>query len=233
MKSLKDYIYSVKMSICRSFHGARFSVAVFLTALLLILDLLPAFLSSLRFVDGVLYNVYDLLGLYEIRGMTMFLGFSFITVVLPYGGVFCDDAQDGFLIPYVNRSSAGAYAAGTAAACGISSFLCASLGEVLCLGFYALFLPLTGENFQPGNFAYSLVQSGHYLSFLATKTILFGLRGAFFGLVVLFVSTMVRNRYVIYAVPFILYYFLMKFAYSIFNVPSELNIGGIYFVFRY
>ena len=221
------------MSLRRAFCSSRFPVAVFLTTLLLILDLLPVFLSGITIKDGGMYSAYDLLELYELRGMTMFLGFSFITVVLPYAGVFCEDVQNGFLIPFVKRSSAGAYAAGSVLACGVSSFLCAFLGEVLCLGFYALFCPLIGENFQTGNFPYSLVQGGHYVAFLTAKAVLFGLRGVFFGIVVVFISTMVRNRYVVYAAPFILYYFLMKFAYSIFNVPSTLNIGGIYFVFAF
>ncbi|MCD8119485.1 MAG: hypothetical protein LUE29_08410 [Lachnospiraceae bacterium] len=228
---MKKYVRSVCMCLKRALVSRRFAAAVLMTALLIALDLFPVFQSGIHTADGKTTYSYDLVELIGFSGFTMFLGFSLITAVLPYSGAFCEDAQNRFLIPFVKRGSPGVYAAGTVAACGISSFLCVFLAQALCLGIYGLFLPVVGENFVPGNYTYSLIQEEHYVLYLLVQTSLYALRGAFFGLMSLLASTFVRNKFVIYSVPFILYYFLMKFGYSVFDLPMTLNVRGIYFSF--
>ena len=226
---MKKYFFSIKMCIIRAVLSKRFLCSFLLVFILNVMDLLPIFLSGVKNIDGEIYYSYSVIDLSMLSGNTMFLGFSFIACVIPYSGMFCDDYESRFIIPFVKRSSGEGYGAGTSAACGFSSFLCVFLAQIACFGFFMLFIPFKGIH--DSHMDYSLMAEGKYILFMLARVLVFSLRGAFFALVSLALSAYVKNKYVIFSVPFIMYYFLMKFGYGVLNVPGYLNVLGIYFNF--
>lgn len=224
--------YSIIRCVARAVLSKRFLLSLCLVSALFIMDLLPSFVSGINVYQGEVYYSYDLISLYMLNGSTMFLGFTFIVTIIPYAGAFCDDYNSGFLIPFMGRTTGMGYAVGTASACGVSAFLCTFLGQVICLLFYNIFIPLNNHS-QYTYSDYSLVEAGRYILFLLCFIVLYSLRAAFFALVSLLVSTFVKNKYIIFSIPLIMYFLLMKFGYGVLNLPGYLNVLGIYFGFTF
>ena len=216
------------MCLKRAIKSRWFLLAVVLTAVLFIMDLMPVFIGGIVKIDGETYYSYNIVSLMRLSGLTMMMGFSLVSTALPYSGAFSDDYETGTLISFMSRSTGMGYVAGTVTACGISAFLCTFIAQCICIGFYKIFIPISdGISISESG----LLMEGHFILFLLCLIILGSLRAAFFAIVALGLSTVVKNKYVIYSVPLILYFFLMKLGYGVFNVPGHLNVLGIYFNF--
>lgn len=203
-------------------------MSVMLTAVLFIMDLMPVFIGGITEIEGETYFAYDLVSLMKLSGSTMMLGFSLISSSLPYSGAFGDDYETGTLISFMSRSTGMGYAVGTVMACGISSFLCTFIAQFICIGFYKIFIPIwDGTSMSESG----LLMEGKFIIFLFCLVIRSSLRAAFFAIVALALSTVVKNKYVVYSIPLILYFFLMKLGYGVFNVPGYFNVLGVYFYF--
>lgn len=221
-------VYSVKQHTKRAFCSKRFWIAVFITAILTILDYLPIFLMGINTVNNVTYYAYDILNTILFSGQSIFLGVTFITAVLPYAGSYCEDESNHMIIPMIKRSTPAGYAAGVVIACALSSYFCVFFSQLLASCFFGIFVPF--DNGMPDE-QYLLFREGKKHLFYFLNISLYSLRGTFFGIFSLAISTVVKNRYVIYASPFILYYFLMRFGYTVLDIPSYLSIRGVYFGF--
>lgn len=217
-------IMCLKRAVCSRW----FFVSVMLTAVLLIMDLAPVFIGGITEIDGKIYYSYSIVSLVQLSGLTMLLGFSLVSSSLPYAGAFCDDYETGTLISFMNRSTGMGYAVGTITACGISSFLCAFIAQCLCMGFYSIFVPVS-DGMDISGTTSGLLLEGRYLIYIICFIVRGSLRATFFAIVSVGLSTVVKNKYVVYSVPLILYFFLMKLGYGIFNVPGHLNVLGVYF----
>lgn len=227
---IQKLVYSIKQHTKRAFCGRRFWQAVFITAVLTILDYLPIFLMEIKTIDGITYYTSDILNTILFSGGSIFLGMTFITAVLPYSGSYCEDYSHNMIIPAVKRSTAAGYAIGIVIACALSSYICGMLSQILAACFFGIFVPM--DNGMPSSKEiYPLLQDGKNYLFYFLRISLYSLRGAFFGIFALSISVVVKNRYVIYASPFILYYFLMRFGYTVLDVPGYLNVRGVYFDF--
>lgn len=225
------YMYVIKMNLQRSICNVRFLICALVTGALLIMDLLPLFISGMYELNGEWYNGYDIIDLVNLRGMTYFFGFSFVVTIIPCAGLFCDDLKDGFLIPTVARTQVLGYSVGVVVSVFVSAMLCSVLGNLICFGAFSFFTSFC--DYATMDTEYSLLLEHKAGLFFTEDCILCGLRGAFFALAALMISVFVKNKYVIYSLPFVLYFFLMRFGYSILNVPDYLNILGIYFNLGY
>lgn len=218
--------YSIHMCLKRAIKNKWFLVSVVLATVLFIMDLMPFFLDSITEIEGETYYRYDIVSLMKLSGLTMMLGFSLVASSLPYSGAFCDDYETGTLISFMSRSTGMGYAVGTVTACGISSFLCTFIAQLICIGFYKIFIPIWDGMPESES---GLLLDGQFILFLFCLAVRSSLRAAFFAIVALALSTVVKNKYVVYSVPLILYFFLMKLGYGVFNVPGYLNVLGVYF----
>lgn len=216
----------------RAIWNRWFLVSVVLTAVLIIMDLMPSFVSGITEFEGETYYSYSLVSLMQLSGLTMMLGFSLVSSSLPYSGAFCDDYETGTLISFMSRSTGMGYSVGTVAACGISSFLCTFIAQLICLGAYKIFIPISSGDDAAG-IQTGLLAEGRFILYILCLMILSSLRAAFFAIVALALSTIVKNKYVVYSVPLILYFFLMKLGYGVLNVPGQLNVLGVYFGFTF
>lgn len=225
---MKKCCYSIYMCLKRAIKNRWFIVSVVLTAVLFIMDLMPVFLDGITKIEGKLYYTYDLVSLMKLSGLTMLLGFSLVASSLPYSGAFSDDYETGTLISFMSRSTGMGYAVGTVTACGVSSFLCTFIAQCICIGVYKIFIPISDGTLVSES---GLLMDGQFILFLFCLVIRSSLRAAFFAIVSLGLSTVVKNKYVVYSVPLILYFFLMKLGYGVFNVPGYLNVLGVYFNF--
>lgn len=226
------WIRTMRRSIIQHMKRALFSryflISVAMAALLVALDYLPLFLMGIREYQGQVYYSYDVLALSYLCGDSIFLGITFIVATLPYAGVMCADRESHILTLAVKRSSPLGYAVGSVIACGISAFLCIFLAYLLGGSIYHIWIPL--DNGQPGGVEmYGLIQEGKTELCYLAKICLNALRGTFFAICSLTLSALVKNRYVIYSLPFILFYFLMRFGYTVMDLPSYLNVRGVYF----
>lgn len=227
---MKKCFYSIFMCSKRAIINRWFLVAVVLTAVLFIMDLMPVFLSGITEFEGETYYSYSLVSLIQLSGMTMMLGFSFVSSSLPYSGAFCDDYETGTLISFMSRSTGMGYAVGTVTACGISSFLCTFISQCICLGFYKIFIPVSSGT-EALDAQSGLLSEGRFILFIFSMVTLWSLRAAFFAIVALALSTIAKNKYVVYSIPLILYFFFMKLGYGVLKVPGHLNVLGVYFGF--
>lgn len=207
----------------------RFFMATILLTVLLILDLLPTFVSGISEHEGKIYFSYDVLSLFMLHGFTFLMGFSLIAAVIPGGGIYCDDNNSRFIVPILQRINSLEYAVGVVAATFVGTFAGTFISYCLCLLFYRFFLPLS--NGQNGLGTYSLVAEEKNLMFVGALITVYALRGVFFALITLVLSTFIKNKYIVFSTPFLLFYFLMIFGYGILKMPTYLNVRGIYFGF--
>ncbi len=213
----------------RAIFSKRFIVATLLVAVFEILNIFPLFYDGIIQGEDGIRNSYNLVELIRFSGVTMFLGFAFSVSILPYSGAFCDDKETSVLQSIVSRSSSSKYTFATTVACGISSFLCVFIGEILYLCFYGLFVDVCSQNTLENLSSFPSIKNGHYYLFIAGIVILRSFRGAFFALMSLLVSSFVTNRLVILSIPHILYFFFITFAYKILHLPYYLNVFAVYF----
>lgn len=229
---MKKCCYSMLMCTKRAIFNRWFLVSVVLTAVLFIMDLMPVFISGITELEGEVYYSYSLVSLMQLSGSTMMLGFSLVSSSLPYSGAFCDDYETGTLISFMSRSSGMGYAVGTVTACGISSFLCTFIAQYICLGVYKIFIPIS-SGVESSGIESGLLSEEMFALFIFCVVIRGSLRAAFFAIAALALSTVMKNKYVVYSVPLILYFFLMKLGYGVFNLPGHLNVLGVYFSFSF
>lgn len=230
----RKIIYSIKQHTRRAIFSKKFLIATLLTSIMIILDYLPNLLDGIYEIDGIIHNSTDIVNIVANGGLTIFFGMIFIAAVIPYSGVYCEDRNDNMVIPTIKRSDTTGYAVGIVIACTISTFLCAMLSQIISALFFSIFVPF--DNHMPSTIeCYSLVANDHKVLFFIAFICLKSLNCTFFGIFSLAISMIVKNRYVIYATPFIMYYFLMRFGYTVLNISGYLNVSGVYswFVFGY
>ncbi len=196
----------------RALLSRRFLVAVLLIAFLRILDLFPAAWSG----------SYTVVSLYSLAGTTMMNLVAFPISILPYSACFCEDRQSNYLLLIRSRISTGSYCLHTVLVCALSSFLCVMLGESLSLLFFGTFLDLA-DSFDFSNTNLVSLANGHSLLYLMEFVCLRSLRGAFFALTSLAASAYTKNKFVIYSLPLLLYFFFMNAGYGL-GLPDSVNI---------
>lgn len=138
-----------------------------------------------------------------------------VFAALPYTVSAVNDIKSGFIKEYLPRTTVRGYITGKVIACGFSGgllfpagILAAYLAETL------LFLPL--EAFEPASggglwtaMSFALLRAAAPVPDLVRRLPLFFCSGMFWAVVGLLFATLTESRYMAYASPFVLYYFLV------------------------
>ncbi len=226
MKSSAEYIGAI---LKRGFLSVRFVGIVIAIAVLEIMDVFPVYQDNITN-----YGTEDLLNLLIMGGYTLFQLVSVSMAVVPFGFVFCEDYENGYLSVLVQKSSSLKYACCNMVACGIGSFVTVLFGEIIMLFVYHMWgVPLfteEGAGFYIGENGFSLIEQGQYVSLMVAFVLLRCLRGMLFGMLALVLSSVIKNKMVIASVPIILYYFFMHVGFGTLKLPDQCNIN-IYWQF--
>ena len=216
----------------RAILSKRFVIAVILLALFEYMDVFRMIYENMR------YQLYDSGGGYTLvdlllsTGNTMFWGMSITVALLPYSCSFVEDENNNSITYMSIRSDKCLYSIATVMACGISAFICTIMGK-------SLFLAVSSMTCEPcnqytlevyGNYITSL-SNGDYWGFIIGNVILSGLKGSFFALIGLLISSFVKNKMVIFATPVLTYFFFIKFGYYNLHLPKYFDIIAIYMTY--
>ncbi len=191
--------------IMRAFKSKRFVITFCLLAIFRILDLLPASLPYMSIENGKVVAVFDIVSMYSLTGISMFDLIILMVPVLTYSSAFCDDYESNSLTYMIMRYDRSRYCTNTVIACALSSFVACIVGEVIAIGAFALFIPFYEFHQYAG-----LTYMEAILS-VVFQVLLLSLRGAFYGVITMLLSVFTGNKFVIYSIPTILYFFFMYF----------------------
>ncbi len=213
----------------RAVFSKRFVFAVLLVVLFEYLDIfsyLRENIESIRLGYSSRYTIVDLM---QLTGNTMFWGLAFSVSLLPYSGAFVDDEKNNFLTYVTVKTNSVLYSVSTVVTCVISAFLCVVIGKIV---FFSLISPVSGvcslDALEAYGSVYESLSNGDYVLYILGNVIICGARGAFFALLAMMVSTVIKNRMVIYATPVLFYFFLVKVGYYNLHLPRYFDIGIIY-----
>lgn len=221
----------------RAIWKRSFVFAVIGIAVLELLDSFPDMVYGWVMTGGNLRESENVVHLFMISGGNTLYNLLTITVsIIPFVSCFCEDKENKMLTGIVTRSSAGKYAASTMFTCGVSSFLCMLAGELIYLAIVLILYPVADSYGYTDTWA-SLVE-GHYYYYFMLRILQRGLRGAFFGMISLMISSFVSNRYVILSSPAIMYYVLLYITTDVsahFNnqILNTFRISAEYFTFQF
>ncbi len=194
------------MNVIRALRGAMqravkskiFFTAVMLVVILRLLDILPLILQSAIWIDGELKFAYSTQGFINLYGSSIFGMIILIVPVLPYSCTFCNDYSSNYLIYYLLNIGKTKYSTVTVITCAISSFLSVVVGDILAA---AILSPFTMWGPVNQSFESTLI-------WIILRITLYGLQGAFYGVITMLLSIFTSNEFVIYTSPILLYYFI-------------------------
>lgn len=148
-----------------------------------------------------------------------------ILCAVPYAVCFCSDWRNNYIRPSVMRTSPRIYAVSKSIACACSGGAALFLGKLLFLLALMLRFPLVCandsgvQNMMTGAYQTILAQH-HYFLFLLLRIFIESLRGTFFSLLALCISTWIPNVFVALFSPVLAFYFLVNLLSGILKVPS-------------
>ncbi|MBE5940713.1 MAG: hypothetical protein E7266_10005 [Lachnospiraceae bacterium] len=214
----------------RAIFNVRFLSMVILLALCELLNVLPRIIDSAYWLNGRLYFGTTIIDLLFAEGATLMFCCTLIIPLVPYSCSLCDDVKNGMITSIVIKSGRYRYAIATALAVAISGFVCVFLGETLFMSVCSIFVDICRpERLQ--NYTFVSLMEGKPLLFLFFKIMLKALRGSFFALIALLISVYVKNRYLILALPVLIYYFLSYFGYFYLKLPVYFDVVAIFFAY--
>ena len=102
----------------------------------------------------------------------------------------------------------------------------------------SLMLPLSAENNDIYQGSWQTLQQGRYWLFILYRLLLGGLQGAFFAIISFIASAFVRNKFLIYAMPSIVYYFFLYIFTDLYDLSKWngfriLSVANVYFTFQF
>jgi hypothetical protein len=235
---MRNMLRLIKADLKRAISNRVFWICVIGIALLEIMDVLPVVLSTVTMDGWRIRTSYTIVDLFQIGGgLTLYNLLTITLCVIPFTGCYCDDTSNNMVTSIVTRSSYGKYSASMLTTCGISAFTCAILGEILFTVILLLIAPLSNEASFYNYETWQTLVDGHMWLFVILRILLRGLRGAFFALVTMMVSAFVRDKFFLFSMPTILYYFLMYVVYDLVDkyglkTAGYFNVWNVYFTFQ-
>ncbi len=213
----------------RAVFSKRFVFAVLLVVLFEYLDVFSYLRENIENIKMGYSPMYTIVDLMQLSGTTMFWGLSFSVSLLPYSGIFVEDDKNNFLTYVTLKTNSVLYSIATVTVCAVSAFLCVVFGKIIFFIIISSVSDLCNQRtLEAYAEAYESLSKGNYLLYIAGNIVLCGARGAFFALLAMLVSTIVKNRMVIYATPVLFYFFMIKVGYYNLHLPRYLDVGIIY-----
>ncbi len=199
----------------RAIKSKFFLMAFFMVFAFRLLDIFGAFADFITKVDGkYVVLAHNIMDIFEIFGVTMLGMIMLVIPVITYSGAFCDDLSSNYLTYVLMKSGKPGYCVATVTACAISSFLCVFLGELAVIILLGQFMPFYDERYASFPYAFTIV---------FTRLLLFGLQGAFYGVVTMLMSVFAKSKFVIYTSPLLLYFFFAYLGSNILKISTKIN----------
>ncbi|MBP3338638.1 MAG: hypothetical protein J6L69_04480 [Lachnospiraceae bacterium] len=204
----------------------RFWITMMLVALFRFLDLLPLIVSYSYVENGKWQNIYDVVGLHQCIGISMFALIIRMVPVLTYSSEFCDNYKSNYLTYALMRKGKTYYCVTTAIKCALSTFLCVLIGEVIVV--LGLMTILDFNHNTTVNVQGVVMNDGQAIFDISSRIYLLSLRGAFYGVVTMLLSIFTLNKFVIYSIPIILHFFFMYFGVDYLKIDTMYNPAMVF-----
>lgn len=238
MKGWADMGFFVIENIKRAFKNIKFPAAVIGIAILECLDIFPVLMFSMQKEEtGIVFHETVINLLMTGGGTTLYNLLTITLCALPCAGTYCDDSENHFITNIVSRKSYSGYSVASVSACAVSSFLCMVLGEFLFILILLCIVPVHYEDTSIYIGSWKTLEEGKYGLYILYMVLLRGMRGAFFAIISFVASAFIRNKFFIYAMPSIVYYFLLYILTDIsvwtgWDILRRFNIANVYFTFQ-
>ncbi len=181
-----------------------------------------AFLLCLDVIEVIDGNG-DVVSVLEFAGNLTWLGYLIMALaILPFGYMYCDECNEHYNRTMLSRCTSLEYAISRIMSSFAGGFLCVAMGYVIWMIVESLFYPFMAE----GGYAYHdsyLLSRGKIFAWTAVKILAISMRDGFYVAVAVLVSTVVPNKYLIMAIPMMLYRIIIEGTYFIIDLPSWID----------
>lgn len=200
--------------------GKMFGFAVIGIVVLETLDALPFILDDIKAV-GTIDNATNVVRIFVMAGSTLYNLLVVTMCSLPAVGLFIEDYENHFIRNIVIRSSYRKYTVATMLSAAIGIFLCAMMGEGIFVFICRILFPIASNDETMYLYSIDTLRNGNYYLYILIMIILRSLRGVFFGMISIMMSSIITNKFFIYSMPTIVYYLLM---YITVDLPNMLGL---------
>ena len=223
---MRKLLGNARVDFCRAFFSFGFLLAV--------VGMCAALFSGAS-TEGIVMkdinNRGDVLYLYTVAHVQGFSMLSVIFATLPYATSFCTDWNSQFIRPTVIRTNIKSYSISKVFTCALSSGSAVALGEILFIFLLRLYFPLV-ERQGPGfdnavsDQVYgSLLSSGNFTAYFASKILISFFAAAFFAVLALWISTYLSNVFVTLASPVLFFLFITRLT-RLIGLPPWLDLSS-------
>ena len=155
--------------------------------------------------------------------------FFFLCAAIPYATSYLSDIDNNYLQSILKRVSIKTYSVSKCLSVMLSGMLAITLATLIFLLFLGIRYP-TQEAFPQSYSGWDrLISDGNLFFYYAVKTGMTAMIGGSFAVIALTISTIIRNSFVVLAIPTLLYYALNEIA-IIAEFPIACNIGAFLYV---
>lgn len=214
-KRIRTCLRVSAVELARGITGLRFWLVTACFTVIMLLDTLPEFYAGKTLLPDGSYGFYnDILGLDLIAtaGGSYLFWLRFCLYVIPYGCCFYEEYSNGAAKYRFLRSADGSYGLSKLLSCILLTGLSIWLSEffymlLMLLQGASLLLPVDGwYNSAYLYNTYQLVAGGHILGFWLLLSIFKCFAGIFFSTLTLVLSTFIRNKFILIAMPLTIFF---------------------------
>lgn len=228
------------MELIRGIKSMKFWLTTICFVLLMLLDTLPElYAGSVVGANGKRVFSTDIISmsLNTANGTSYLFWLRFCLFVIPYGCYFYEEYSQRAAKYRVTRSSCVSYGISKLLTCTILTSLSIWLAEaayavIMLLQGVKLILPSMGEG-DPNYYLYRLIAEGNYIGFWLLLSIFKCFAGIFFSVMTLALSTFIKNKYILIAMPLTVFFSLDSFSGLWFNngmtQPDWINWRVLFF----
>lgn len=218
-KQVMSCLRATGMELVMGIRSMKFWITSFCFVLLMLLDTLPElYAGSTVGASGERVFSTDIISmsLNTANGVSYLFWLRFCLFVIPYGCCFYEEYSKGAAKYRVTRSSCVSYGVSKMLACMILTSLCIWIAEavyagVMLLQGVKLILPSAGD-YDPNYYLYRLIAEGHYVRFWFLLSVFKCFAGIFFSTMTLALSTFIKNKYILIAMPLTVFFCLDSFS---------------------
>lgn len=207
------------MELLNGIKSMKFWLTTICFVLLMLLDTLPElYAGCVVGVNGKRVFSTDIISmsLNTANGTSYLFWLRFCLFVIPYGCCFYEEYSQRAAKYRVARSSCVSYGVSKLLTCTILTSLSIWLAEavyavVMLLQGVKLILPSIGDG-DPNYYLYRLIAEGNYIGFWLLLSIFKCFAGVFFSAMTLALSTFIKNKYILIAMPLTVFFSLDSFS---------------------
>ena len=155
---------------------------------------------------------------------------GFCISVMPFTLQHLKETDNNCIYNYITRSRIFEYSISKITAVCITTFFAVIVSNIIYLFIFLLMDMNISDNFFYLSYQedHSLIANEKYITFIFLIFLIEALRGVFFSIVSLCMSSFIKNKFLIVSLPVVFYFGVGRFLFLYLNVPDWLNMAVIY-----